>query len=363
MSVAFPSWASRCRPSSGRQARGGPKDLEAKIAELKSKKDAKTAELLPDVESLFQSGPRCARLSRILRPTELDFADQCTGRRPGAGRAARQRPGAMDDAPPASSSAATSRRSTARCSRMAWSCPRAIPAKAPAASGCDIWFHGRGETLSEVNFLDDRARNAGPVHARRHDRPAPLRPLLQRQQVRRRGRRARGARLGASGAIAIDDDRIAVRGFSMGGAAALAVRRPLRRPLVRRQPGAGLHRDARVPQGLPEGERRSRPGTRRGSGTGTTAPTGAVNLRQCPTVAYSGEIDSQKQAADVMAEALGRRRDRAGPHHRPEDGARHTTRSRRSRSSGELDSRWPRRPRLAAAGSSSSRPTRSATTG
>ena len=30
----------------------------------------------------------------------------------------------------------------------------------------------------------------------------------------------------------------------------------------------------------------------------------AANLLQCPTVAYSGELDSQKQAADVMAEAL-----------------------------------------------------------
>ena len=28
----------------------------------------------------------------------------------------------------------------------------------------------------------------------------------------------------------------------------------------------------------------------------------ADNLRHCPTVAYSGEIDSQKQAADIMAE-------------------------------------------------------------
>ena len=30
----------------------------------------------------------------------------------------------------------------------------------------------------------------------------------------------------------------------------------------------------------------------------------AANLLQCPTVAYSGELDGQKQAADVMDEAL-----------------------------------------------------------
>jgi hypothetical protein len=33
-------------------------------------------------------------------------------------------------------------------------------------------------------------------------------------------------------------------------------------------------------------------------------PEWAGNLWQCPTVAYSGELDSQKQAADVMAEAM-----------------------------------------------------------
>ena len=30
----------------------------------------------------------------------------------------------------------------------------------------------------------------------------------------------------------------------------------------------------------------------------------ALNLFNCPTVAYSGEIDRQKQAADMMARAL-----------------------------------------------------------
>src|SRR5215471_20725758 len=31
----------------------------------------------------------------------------------------------------------------------------------------------------------------------------------------------------------------------------------------------------------------------------------AANFYECPTVAYSGEIDGQKQAADVMEKALG----------------------------------------------------------
>ncbi|MCG8649985.1 MAG: hypothetical protein MI861_09130, partial [Pirellulales bacterium] len=35
-------------------------------------------------------------------------------------------------------------------------------------------------------------------------------------------------------------------------------------------------------------------------------PVWAGNLKHCPTIAYSGEIDRQKQAADVMEQALGR---------------------------------------------------------
>ena len=57
----------------------------------------------------------------------------------------------------------------------------------------DAWFHGRGETLSEINFLWDRIHNPGPVHPARHHRPPPLRPLLQRQHLRRRGRFLRSA--------------------------------------------------------------------------------------------------------------------------------------------------------------------------
>ena len=33
-------------------------------------------------------------------------------------------------------------------------------------------------------------------------------------------------------------------------------------------------------------------------------PGWAINLRHCPTIAYSGELDAQKQAADIMERAL-----------------------------------------------------------
>ena len=72
--------------------------------------------------------------------------------------------------------------------------PEAYPPRGRAGYRLDVWFHGRGETLSEVNFLDERRQRAGRVHPAGHDRPPPLRPVLQRQQVRRRGRRPRSDR-------------------------------------------------------------------------------------------------------------------------------------------------------------------------
>ena len=52
--------------------------------------------------------------------------------------------------------------------------------------------------------------------------------------------------------------------------------------------------------------------TRKRYGIFMIVPDYAVNLSNCPTVAYSGERDRQKQAADVMAAALLREGDRAG---------------------------------------------------
>ncbi len=101
----------------------------------------------------------------------------------------------------------------------------------------------------------------------------------------------------------IDDDRLVMRGFSMGGAACwqFAVHYP--GTWVAAAPGAGF---SETPDFLKVFQNES------------VQPTWyekklwhlydctdyAVNLYNCPTVAYSGENDRQKQAADMMAKAL-----------------------------------------------------------
>ena len=83
----------------------------------------------------------------------------------------------------------------------------------------DVWFHGRQENLSEVNFLFERERNRGEF--------TPRDTIV----LHLYGRYCNANKLAgevdlfeALDAVrkqyAIDENRIVIRGFSMGGAAA-----------------------------------------------------------------------------------------------------------------------------------------------
>jgi acetyl esterase/lipase len=166
----------------------------------------------------------------------------------------------------------------------------------------DLWFHGRGETLSELNFIDQRSKQIGEF--------APADTIVLHPYGRFCNANKLAGEVDALEAIEavrkrfqIDDDRISVRGFSMGGAAAWHFAVHYSDRWFAANPGAGF---SETPRFLNVFQRE------------TLAPTWyekklwhlydcnevAANLLQCPTVAYSGEIDNQKQAADVMAEAL-----------------------------------------------------------
>src|SRR5207244_12174728 len=101
----------------------------------------------------------------------------------------------------------------------------------------------------------------------------------------------------------IDENRLVVRGFSLGGAACWHITSHYSGLWAASAPGAGFSETADFLKVF-QNE--------------TVKPTWyeqklwhlydatdyAVNLFNCPTVAYSGEIDRQKQAADMMARAL-----------------------------------------------------------
>jgi predicted esterase len=166
----------------------------------------------------------------------------------------------------------------------------------------DVWCHGRGEKLTELAFLSDRLRNPGEF--------TPKDAFVLHPYGRYCNANKFAGEVDLFEALdhckkhyRIDEKRLVMRGFSMGGAAAwqFAVHFPDK--WCAAAPGAGF---AETPEFLGNFQNE------------TVKPTWweeklwhmynatdyAENLKNLPTVAYSGENDKQKQAADVMAREM-----------------------------------------------------------
>ena len=166
----------------------------------------------------------------------------------------------------------------------------------------DIWLHGRNEKLSEVNFLDERLKQAGQF--------TPPDTIVLHVYGRYCNAFKFAGEVDVLEAIdavkkqyRIDDDRIAMRGFSMGGAGCwhLAVHYADR--WVVATPGAGFAEYAEYLKLSPD-QVAALPAWQQKLLTWYDCPNWAGNLYNCPTIAYNGEDDPQKQAADVMEKAL-----------------------------------------------------------
>ena len=167
---------------------------------------------------------------------------------------------------------------------------------------CDLWFHGRGETLSELNFLWDRMNNPG--------RYTPADTIVLHPY----GRYSNAFKFAGETDVlealedvhtryAIDEDRISVRGFSMGGAACWQFATHYSDRWFAANPGAGFSETPRFLAVFQKESLQPRP-WEKALWNLYDCDKYAVNLMHCPTIAYSGENDRQKQAADVMEEAL-----------------------------------------------------------
>jgi hypothetical protein len=169
------------------------------------------------------------------------------------------------------------------------------------ANRADVWCRGRSEKGLELQFLAARLTQVDPF-------PEPgvimIHPF---------GRYCNANKLAgevdtleaiehAKREYAIDPDRIAIRGFSMGGAAAwhLAVHYPDR--WFAANPGAGF---SETPEFLKvfQSETLQPYWFERKLWQLYDCPVWVRNLRMLPTIAYSGALDKQKQAADIMAQA------------------------------------------------------------
>lgn len=278
-------------------------EFAAKLAELQKRSDAKTRELWPDVAVYHKAVSDGLKYQEFFTDKEVDEAFVVLSK--GFERAEQLLKG---EAPWTTATGLVVRGYVSKIDGSVQPYGLVVPAsytdKTAGRYRVDIWLHGRGEVLSELNFIRDRSANAGTFQ------PADtivLHPygrwnnafklagevdvLEGLDSVRKRYR--------------VDDDRVAMRGFSMGGAGAwhMAVHYPDK--WFAANPGAGF---SETPDFLKVFQKQ------------TLAPTWfeqklwqiydcpgwAANLRQCPTVVYSGEKDSQKQAADIMEPAFTR---------------------------------------------------------
>jgi dienelactone hydrolase len=291
-------------PAADRQElEAGVAELAKQMAELKTALRAKPAllRLLPDVAVYHKAVHAALAYNEFFHPREIPVAKALL--RQGLDRA---RLLAEGKAPWTTATGLIVRGYVSRIDGSVQPYGLVVPGSYHPASThrfrLDAWFHGRGETLSELNFIHGRQRSPGEF--------TPPNAFVLHPYGRYCNANKLAGEVDLFEALAdvrqqypIDEDRIAVRGFSMGGAACWQFAVHYAGRWAAAAPGAGF---SETPDFLKVFQRE------------TLKPTWyeqklwhlydctdyAVNLSNCPVVAYSGELDSQKQAADLMAKAL-----------------------------------------------------------
>ena len=162
----------------------------------------------------------------------------------------------------------------------------------------DFWAHGRGETLTELDFINQRLTSKGEFT------PAGTITLHLYGRYCNANKFAGEVDLfealdDARKHYNIDPNKLVMRGFSMGGAAVWQFGTHFAGMWAVVQPGAGFAETREFNKVYAEGK---------------TPPTwweevlyrwydatdSVANLSNTTTVAYSGELDGQKQACDIM---------------------------------------------------------------
>jgi hypothetical protein len=281
--------------------RQGLDNLAKEIETLGKTLKPQLRELVPDVEVLHKAVRYALELNEFHRTAEVKFAQRMLEQARGRVRDLR-----AGKAPWTTATGLVVRGYRSKIDGSVQPYGLVVPASyrpdSPYHHRLDIWCHGRGETLSELAFIDGRQRNPGEFTPRDAFVLHPygrfcnaykfageidvLEALVHVQKHYR-----------------IDPDRVVMRGFSMGGAACwqFAVHYPDH--WVAAAPGAGF---SETPEFLRifQDEKLTPTEYEKKLWCLYDCPGYAANLFNLPVVAYSGEKDKQKQAADEMAKAM-----------------------------------------------------------
>lgn len=284
------------------ELQSGITSLAKQIADLKKSlaKRRGLLELLPDIEIYHKAVDWALRYNQMYRKSDFKIAAELLQQ--GSERAAQLRDGKT---PWLIQTGLVVRgyRSSIDGSAQPYGLvipPGFIPGGSPLR--LDFWFHGRGEKLSELSFINGRQRTIGQF--------APPNTIVLHPYGRYSNANKFAGEMDLFEALEhakkfypIDDRRISVRGFSMGGAACwqFAVHHPGK--WFAAAPGAGFSETPEFLRFFQE-EKLNPTWYERKLWHMYDCTDYAINLYNLPTVAYSGENDRQKQAADIMAEHL-----------------------------------------------------------
>ena len=180
--------------------------------------------------------------------------------------------------------------------------PPSYSPTAPHRWRLDLWYHGRNETLSQLNFLTDREKSPGEFSPRdtivlhlygRYCNASKFAGEVDTFEALDAVRRA----------YPIDQNRILVRGFSMGGASVWHIAGHYPGLWAAAAPGAGFAETARYQKMKLDGPG-APPWWEQKLFHYYDATDYAANFFNLAVIEYHGEIDPQKQAGDVMAQAM-----------------------------------------------------------
>ncbi len=279
----------------------GLERLDDLIKRLAMRRDARTPRLLPDVEIYSRAIQQALKFGEFYKPADIAAAKQTLTE--GLNRAESLMEG---ETPWLTQTGLVVRGYRSKIDDTVQPYGLEIPANYSFDSNdefrLDIWLHGRGERNTEANFIAERMKRPGQYQ------PAGtivLHPF---------GRYCNAFKFAGEidileamqhvkDSYRIDDNRVAIRGFSMGGAGCwqMAVHYP--DLFFAANPGAGF---SETPLFLDVFQKETLEPTwyEKKLWQWYDCPGYAANVFNLPTVAYSGELDIQKQAADVMEAAI-----------------------------------------------------------
>src|SRR5688572_11812039 len=167
----------------------------------------------------------------------------------------------------------------------------------------DVWLHGRDNLLTELKFMTDRQRSYGEF--------TPPDTIVLHPYGRFCNAFKFAGEVDVFEAIEdvkkhypIDQTRIAIRGFSMGGGGTWHLASHYPSYWVAAAPGAGFAETAEFQRIWSRGPQPSWYDQKLWNMYDATVYAG--NFFNLPVIAYSGELDRQKQAADIMEKYMAR---------------------------------------------------------